>query len=292
MAIAGAGEQPRGSSPTAMGGSWPRGCRRGARRRPAPTRAMIAAARPLLAHRDAAVRSVAADIVGRAASARDLPALTQAYKRTGGDSFPEAALSALGAIAAIGKSGPQAQTQVDREFLAGTPRPTDYLHSALGRGELARGGRPLGTRPPDHHRADAAGLSRGDAPLRHRARFAEPSPREDRDRAARPDRDRAARARRAAHRRELPAAGGPAVLRQQPLASGGAQLRRAGRGSRGATDSAARAARSATRSTATATTRRCWAWPFPAPTPATASGSSTSVPSPISTAPTRCSARW
>ena len=94
---------------------------------PGADTAMIAAARPLLAHRDAAVRSVAADIVGRAASARDLPALTQAYKRTGGDSFPEAALSALGAIAAIGKSGPQAQTQVDREFLAGTPRPTDYL---------------------------------------------------------------------------------------------------------------------------------------------------------------------
>ena len=87
---------------------------------------MVAAARPLLAHRDAAVRSVAADIVGRAASPADLPALTQAYNRTGGDSFPEAALSALGAIAAIRNSGPQAQAQVDREFLAGASRPSDY----------------------------------------------------------------------------------------------------------------------------------------------------------------------
>jgi cyclophilin family peptidyl-prolyl cis-trans isomerase len=87
----------------------------------------VAAARPLLAHRDAAVRSVAAEVVGRAASLGDLSALVQAYKRTGSDSFPDAALSTLGAIVAIRRAGPQAAARVDREFLAGTPRPADYL---------------------------------------------------------------------------------------------------------------------------------------------------------------------
>jgi cyclophilin family peptidyl-prolyl cis-trans isomerase/HEAT repeat protein len=89
--------------------------------------ALVAAARPLLAHRDAAVRSVAAEVVGRAASLGDLSALVQAYKRTGSDSFPDAALSTLGAIVAIRRAGPQAAARVDREFLAGAPRPADYL---------------------------------------------------------------------------------------------------------------------------------------------------------------------
>jgi cyclophilin family peptidyl-prolyl cis-trans isomerase/HEAT repeat protein len=89
--------------------------------------AFVAAARPLLAHPDAAVRSVAADAVGRAAALADLPALVQTYRRTGRDSFPEAALSALGAILAVRNSGTQAQARVDREFLAGTDRPADYL---------------------------------------------------------------------------------------------------------------------------------------------------------------------
>ncbi len=89
--------------------------------------ALLSASRPLLLHRDAAVRSVSADAVSRAAAVGDLPALVQAYRRTANDSFPEAALSALGAIVAIRNSGPEAQTRVDREFLAGTSRPTDYL---------------------------------------------------------------------------------------------------------------------------------------------------------------------
>jgi cyclophilin family peptidyl-prolyl cis-trans isomerase/HEAT repeat protein len=93
---------------------------------PGPDTALIAAARPLLGHRDAGVRSVAADVVGRAESPGDIAALVQAYKRTAGDSFPDAALATLGALVAIRRSGAQAATQVDREFLAGTPRPTDY----------------------------------------------------------------------------------------------------------------------------------------------------------------------
>lgn len=92
-----------------------------------PNPALLAAARPLLAHKDAAVRSVAADIVSRAADVADLPALARMYAATGRDSFPDAALSALGAIVAIRKTGPAALARVDREFLQGTSRPDNYL---------------------------------------------------------------------------------------------------------------------------------------------------------------------
>jgi cyclophilin family peptidyl-prolyl cis-trans isomerase len=73
------------------------------------------------------VRSVAADVVARAADLADLPALAAMYARTGHDSFPEAALSALAGILAIRKSGPAAQARVDREFLQTSSRPADYL---------------------------------------------------------------------------------------------------------------------------------------------------------------------
>lgn len=91
---------------------------------PAPP--LLAAARPLLTHRDAAVRSVAADVVARAADPADLAALGRMYAATRRDSFPEAALSALSAILAIRKAGPAAAARVDREFLASAGRPDDY----------------------------------------------------------------------------------------------------------------------------------------------------------------------
>jgi cyclophilin family peptidyl-prolyl cis-trans isomerase len=92
-----------------------------------PDPALLAAARPLLAHRDAAVRSVAADAVARAADPGDLTPLIRMYQATGRDSFPEAALSALDAIVAIRAGGPAAAARVDREFLQGSTRPTNYL---------------------------------------------------------------------------------------------------------------------------------------------------------------------
>jgi cyclophilin family peptidyl-prolyl cis-trans isomerase/HEAT repeat protein len=92
-----------------------------------PDPALLVAARRLLGHADAAVRSVAADAVSRAADPADLPALARTYAASGRDSFPEAALSALGAILAIRKTGPAAQARVDREFLQGTARPDNYL---------------------------------------------------------------------------------------------------------------------------------------------------------------------
>jgi cyclophilin family peptidyl-prolyl cis-trans isomerase len=49
------------------------------------------------------------------------------YTRSLRDSFPEASLSALGALLAISKSGGAAGSQIDREFLAAVPRPANYL---------------------------------------------------------------------------------------------------------------------------------------------------------------------
>ncbi len=89
--------------------------------------AMLAAARRLLPHADAGVRSVAADIVARAADPADVPALAAMYARTARDSFPDAAISALKGILAIRQSGPGAKARVDREFLEEAPRPADYL---------------------------------------------------------------------------------------------------------------------------------------------------------------------
>ncbi len=88
---------------------------------------IVMAARRLLAHADAGVRSVAADIVTRAADPRDLAALSAMYARTPRDSFPDAAIAALNGILAIRKRGADTRARVDREFLQATPRPGDYL---------------------------------------------------------------------------------------------------------------------------------------------------------------------
>ncbi len=92
-----------------------------------PDPGLIAAARPLLAHGDAAVRSVAADAVARAANPDDLTALTAAFRRTARDSFPDAALAALGGILAIRNASSEARARVDREFVPSAARPDDYV---------------------------------------------------------------------------------------------------------------------------------------------------------------------
>jgi cyclophilin family peptidyl-prolyl cis-trans isomerase/HEAT repeat protein len=92
-----------------------------------PDRRLIDAGRRLLGHEDAAVRSVAADILGRAADPADLAGLTAMYARAARDSFPEASISALGAIAAIGRSGSAAQARVERDFLGAVSRPANAL---------------------------------------------------------------------------------------------------------------------------------------------------------------------
>jgi cyclophilin family peptidyl-prolyl cis-trans isomerase/HEAT repeat protein len=92
-----------------------------------PDSTLIAAARPLLAHADAAVRSVAADAVGRAADADDLTLLSAAFRRTARDSFPDAALASIGAIRAIRSASDAALTRVDQEFVPSAQRPADYV---------------------------------------------------------------------------------------------------------------------------------------------------------------------
>lgn len=62
---------------------------------------LLAAARRHLADADAAVRSVAADIIARAPSPSDLLPLEAAWRRSQRDSFPDAGESALGAIKAL-----------------------------------------------------------------------------------------------------------------------------------------------------------------------------------------------
>jgi cyclophilin family peptidyl-prolyl cis-trans isomerase/HEAT repeat protein len=94
---------------------------------PAPGRSLVTAARSLLTHPDAAVRSVAADVLGRAADPRDLTGIVQMYRRSLRDSFPEASIAALGALVAIQRTGPAAAARVNREFLEVVPRPDNYL---------------------------------------------------------------------------------------------------------------------------------------------------------------------
>ena len=93
-----------------------------------PDARLLAAARPRLAHADAAVRSVAADVVGRAADPNDAAALVAAYGRAARDSFPEAAISTLAALSAIDEKGGQAsagtaQSAPVARFVATAPRP-------------------------------------------------------------------------------------------------------------------------------------------------------------------------
>ena len=89
---------------------------------PAPE--LLAAARIRLERPDAMVRSVSADIVARAASGTDVPALTHAYRMARTDSFPDGAESALAALAAIAKGPDSAQV---RSFAATEPAPADPL---------------------------------------------------------------------------------------------------------------------------------------------------------------------
>lgn len=92
-----------------------------------PGAPMLAAARRLLTSPDAAVRSVAADVLARAPDAADVGALRTAYLASARDSFPDAAQSALAALAAIARTSDAARAQVDRELLDRVPRPADYL---------------------------------------------------------------------------------------------------------------------------------------------------------------------
>jgi cyclophilin family peptidyl-prolyl cis-trans isomerase/HEAT repeat protein len=93
----------------------------------APAPALVAAARALLPSADAAVRSLAADVLTRAPHPSDIPQLVAMYRATGSDSFPQAALSALKALAAVAQRSDSARAAVQRDFVEQAPRPDDYL---------------------------------------------------------------------------------------------------------------------------------------------------------------------
>ncbi len=91
---------------------------------PGPEASLVAAARIRLSDADAMVRATSAEIVGRAADGRDVPALADAWRRAARDSFPDAGQSALGALHAIAQGADSAAV---RSFVASTPAPSDPL---------------------------------------------------------------------------------------------------------------------------------------------------------------------
>ncbi|HET8625661.1 MAG TPA: HEAT repeat domain-containing protein [Gemmatimonadales bacterium] len=89
--------------------------------------AILAAARELVSHSDGGVRSVAADALARAPSPSDIPALVGAFRAAAGDSFPEAAQSAVAALAAIASRDDSSAELVRRAFLRRVGPPRSYL---------------------------------------------------------------------------------------------------------------------------------------------------------------------
>lgn len=91
-----------------------------------PNAELTAAARPLVRHSDASVRATAASALARSADPADVPALVAAYRHAARDSFPDAAQSALEALAAIAKTDAGRET-VERDFLSSTSASPNYL---------------------------------------------------------------------------------------------------------------------------------------------------------------------
>ena len=89
--------------------------------------ALLQAGRRYLSHTDAAVRSVAANIVARAQDPADITTLVAAYRQAASDSFPDAALAVLAALDTIAAKDPAVANRVAQEFLDAVPRPQSYL---------------------------------------------------------------------------------------------------------------------------------------------------------------------
>jgi cyclophilin family peptidyl-prolyl cis-trans isomerase/HEAT repeat protein len=89
--------------------------------------ALAARARALLTHSDPAVRSLAADVLGRRPTADDVDPLVTAYQRAAGDPFDDARLSTVKALCAIAATGTGALNTVTNRFFQAVPRTTDYL---------------------------------------------------------------------------------------------------------------------------------------------------------------------
>jgi cyclophilin family peptidyl-prolyl cis-trans isomerase/HEAT repeat protein len=84
------------------------------------------ACRQLARHRDAAVRSVAADGLARLANPADLPLLIQLVRSAEHDSFPEARLSALNGLVALVREAPD-RANAEAGALSQIGVPGDYI---------------------------------------------------------------------------------------------------------------------------------------------------------------------
>ena len=93
-------------------------------------------ARALLQHPDAGVRSVAADLLARHPVVSDVDRLVDAYLRAATDTFNDARLSAVAALAAIAGTSPDARSAVATRFVARVPRAHDYLVRRLAADKL------------------------------------------------------------------------------------------------------------------------------------------------------------
>jgi cyclophilin family peptidyl-prolyl cis-trans isomerase/HEAT repeat protein len=103
---------------------------------PASDTTILSTARRLLAADDAAVRSVAADLLARVPNIDDVDRLAQAYRRAAGDQFDDARLSAVAALAAIAQASGAGRIRVANRFVATTPRADDYLVRRLAAAKL------------------------------------------------------------------------------------------------------------------------------------------------------------
>lgn len=107
--------------------------------------ALLVRARALLDHQDPAVRSVAADLLARHPDPADVDRLVAAYRRGASDPFNDARLSAVSALAAIAAAGTTGRLRVASAFVAGSPRPDDYLVRRLAVEKIAEAAEAWGT---------------------------------------------------------------------------------------------------------------------------------------------------
>jgi cyclophilin family peptidyl-prolyl cis-trans isomerase/HEAT repeat protein len=115
---------------------------------PPPDTTLLPLVRRLLGHADPAVRSVAADLIGRAASLADVDTLVAAYRAAAGDPFNDARLSAVGALGAIARASAAGRVAVASRFLGAVPRPDDYLVYRRGVEQLVDARDVWGPPPP------------------------------------------------------------------------------------------------------------------------------------------------
>jgi cyclophilin family peptidyl-prolyl cis-trans isomerase/HEAT repeat protein len=92
-----------------------------------PNTQLLATARGLLTHRDAVVRTLAADAIARAPVENDIVPLAAAYDKALNDSITDAAISALSALRTLASISEEDADAVNRIFLSRTSRPANYV---------------------------------------------------------------------------------------------------------------------------------------------------------------------